>query len=60
MFNNHCGSCHRMLTQQLGGLGQGDIGPNLSGIFSEFYFKNFKDGKSWNSNKTETVAEKSP
>ena len=48
-FNKHCGSCHRVLTQQLGGIGQGDIGPNLSGIFSRFYFKNFKDGKTWNS-----------
>ena len=46
-FNKHCGSCHRVLTQQLGGLGQGDIGPNLSGIFSRFYFNNFNDGKSW-------------
>jgi cytochrome c2 len=50
-FNKHCGSCHRVLTQQFGGLGQGDIGPNLSGIFSRFYFKNFKDGKSWNANR---------
>lgn len=48
-FNKHCGSCHRILTPQLGGLGQGDIGPNLSGIFSRFYFKNFKDGKFWDS-----------
>jgi cytochrome c2 len=40
-----------MLTQQLGGLGQSDIGPNLSGIFSEFYYKNFRDGKSWNSDR---------
>ena len=51
MFDKHCGSCHRMLTQQSGGLGQSDIGPNLSGIFSEFYYKNFRDGKSWNSNR---------
>lgn len=50
-FNTHCGSCHRVLTQQLGGLGQSDIGPNLSGIFSRFYFKNFKDDKSWNPNR---------
>jgi len=50
-FNKHCGSCHRMLTLQLGGLGQSDIGPNLSGIFSRFYFINFKDGKSWNPNR---------
>jgi len=48
-FNKHCGSCHRLLTQQFGGLGHGDIGPNLSGILSQFYFKNFKGGKSWNS-----------
>ncbi|MEJ2657266.1 MAG: selenite/tellurite reduction operon c-type cytochrome lipoprotein ExtS [Desulfobacterales bacterium] len=51
MFDKHCGSCHRVLTQQFGGLGQGDIGPNLSGLFSRFYFKNSKDGKSWNSNR---------
>jgi cytochrome c2 len=48
-FNKHCGSCHRILTTQFGGLGRGDIGPNLSGIFSEFYYKNFRGGKSWNS-----------
>jgi len=50
-FNKYCGSCHRVLTQQFGGLGHGDIGPNLSGIFSRFYFKNFKDGKSWDANR---------
>lgn len=48
-FNKHCGSCHRILTKQFGGLGEGDIGPNLSGLFSGFYFQNFKDGKSWSS-----------
>ena len=51
IFDNRCGSCHRVLTQQLGGLGQGDIGPNLSGIFSRFYFKNFKSGRSWNADR---------
>lgn len=50
-FTKHCGSCHRLLAQQFGGLWQGDIGPNLSGIFSRFYFKNFKDGKSWNADR---------
>lgn len=50
-FNKNCGSCHRVLTQQLGGLGQSDIGPNLTGIFTEFYYKNFRDGNSWNSNR---------
>ncbi len=50
-FNKHCGSCHRVLTRQFGGLGQGEIGPNLSGIFSRFYFKNFDDGKSWDADR---------
>lgn len=49
IFNRRCGSCHRILTAQFGGLGSGDIGPNLSGIFSRFYFKNFKYGKFWDS-----------
>jgi cytochrome c2 len=52
-FNQNCGSCHRVLTQQFGGLGQGDIGPNLSGIFSRFYFKSFKDNESWDANRLE-------
>lgn len=50
MFNKHCGSCHRVLTKQWGGLGQGNIGPNLSGLFSKFYFKNYKFGRPWDSN----------
>ncbi len=50
-FNKYCGSCHRVLTQQFGGLGHGDIGPNLSGFFSRFYFKNFKNGKSWDADR---------
>lgn len=36
-FAKHCGSCHRVLTGRYGGLGSGLIGPNLSGLFSEFY-----------------------
>ena len=51
IFNNRCGSCHRILTIQYGGLGREDIGPNISGIFSRFYFINFKDDKSWNPNR---------
>jgi len=49
IFENRCGSCHRILTAQFGGLGRGDIGPNLSGFFSQFYFKNNQGGKSWDS-----------
>ncbi|MEE4254393.1 MAG: selenite/tellurite reduction operon c-type cytochrome lipoprotein ExtS [Desulfuromusa sp.] len=44
-FEKHCGSCHRALTASFGGLGSGLIGPNLSGIFSEFYLLNFGEDK---------------
>lgn len=44
-FEKHCGSCHRVLTARFGGLGSGFIGPNLSGIFSEFYLLNYGDDK---------------
>lgn len=44
-FEKHCGSCHRVLTARFGGLGSGLIGPNLSGIFSEFYLLNFGEEK---------------
>lgn len=37
LFEKHCGSCHRSLTVRYGGLGSGLVGPNLSGLFSEFY-----------------------
>lgn len=47
-FEKHCGSCHRALTARYGGLGSGLIGPNLSGIFSEFYLLNFgQDNQRW-------------
>lgn len=50
IFSRYCGSCHRILTKRIGGIGKGDIGPNLSGLFNDFYFQNFKGSKSWNSN----------
>lgn len=40
-FEKHCGTCHRSLTDRYGGLGSGLIGPNLSGLFSQFYPRNF-------------------
>lgn len=49
LFEKHCGGCHRVLTARFGGLGGGLIGPNLSGLFSEFYPKNFGAEKlPWN------------
>lgn len=48
-FEKSCGNCHRALTEGYGGLGQGLIGPNLSGLFSEFYPKNHSaENLSWN------------
>lgn len=46
-FDRHCGGCHRMLTRLRGGLGRGAAGPNLSGIFGEFYPGVFKEGERW-------------
>ena len=40
-FEKACGGCHRLLSGRYGGLGSGEIGPNLSGLFSEFYPANF-------------------
>jgi cytochrome c2 len=45
LFEKHCGGCHRVLTSLYGGLGKGLIGPNLSGLFSEFYLQNFGEEK---------------
>jgi len=50
IFSRNCGACHRILTKHKGGIGKGDIGPNLSGLLSDYYFQNFKGSKSWNSN----------
>lgn len=48
IFSKKCGSCHRTLTERMGALGAGDIGPNLSGLFSQYYPKTFKNGEVWN------------
>ena len=49
VFVKHCSSCHRALTTRFGGLGKGDIGPNLSGLFSEYYPKTHCDKEQWSS-----------
>ena len=49
VFGKHCGSCHRVLTTRFGGLGKGDIGPNLSGLFSEYYPQTHCDKEQWSS-----------
>lgn len=46
-FTRHCGRCHRMLSHTLGGLGSDTIGPNLSGMETDFYPPTAKDNKAW-------------
>jgi cytochrome c2 len=46
-FVTLCGPCHRTLTERFGGLGKGDIGPNLSGLFSRYYPETFRDRAPW-------------
>jgi len=50
VFGKHCGSCHKVLTTHFGGLGKGDIGPNLSGLFSQHYPKTDADKAPWSFN----------
>jgi mono/diheme cytochrome c family protein len=47
IFSKKCGSCHRALTVRLGGLGQGNAGPNLSGLLSPHYPLTFRDKGRW-------------
>ncbi|MBE0598221.1 MAG: cytochrome C [Desulfuromonadales bacterium] len=47
LFDKKCGGCHRLLTSQWGGLGNGLVGPNLSGLTSEFYPVPFREGEPW-------------
>jgi cytochrome c2 len=47
VFSKKCGSCHRMLSERFGAIGNGNIAPNLSGLFSDFYPKTFKNNEGW-------------
>ena len=47
VFEKQCGPCHRVLTETQGALGRGDIGPNLSGLFTEHYPASLKSGGRW-------------
>jgi len=48
LFVKHCGGCHQALTATLGGLGDGIVAPNLSGLLTEFYPETAKDNTPWN------------
>ncbi len=47
VFSGKCGACHRALTERQGLLGGGEIGPNLSGLLTEFYPADFPGGGRW-------------
>lgn len=53
VFVKRCGGCHRMLTMRLGGVGKGDIGPNLSGLLTRFYPASYGQGEPWNRDRLE-------
>lgn len=48
VFDRRCGPCHKALSAGYGGLGKGNIGPNLSALFSAEYPKPDRNGKTWN------------
>ncbi len=47
LFVKHCGGCHQVLTATLGGLGNGIVAPNLSGLLTEYYPETAKDNSAW-------------
>jgi mono/diheme cytochrome c family protein len=47
IFSTKCGSCHRILSQRLGAVGTGEIGPNLSGLFTRYYPQTFRKDEAW-------------
>ena len=47
VFTRKCGSCHRLLSESRGGVGSGNIAPNLSGLLSPHYPKSFKGSEAW-------------
>lgn len=50
-FVKQCGPCHKLLSERFGGLGNGDIGPNLSGLLSEYYPNTYRDVEPWTPDK---------
>jgi cytochrome c2 len=47
LFVKHCGSCHRVLTAAQGGLGSGEVAPNLSGLLTPHYPATAADNTAW-------------
>lgn len=53
LFSRKCGACHRALTVRYGVVGQGNAGPNLSGLLTRWYPKTFRNGEEWNRERLE-------
>jgi mono/diheme cytochrome c family protein len=47
VFSRKCGACHRLLSERQGAIGKGDVGPNLSGLLTEYYPRTFGQGQAW-------------
>jgi cytochrome c2 len=47
VFSIKCGPCHRVLSERRGALGKGNIGPDLSGLLSNYYPNTFRNGEAW-------------
>jgi cytochrome c2 len=48
LFTRQCGSCHKILSPQIGGAGRSDIGPNLSGLLTPHYPRTLPGNTAWN------------
>lgn len=53
VFEKRCGGCHRALTVALGGVGRGEVGPNLSGLLTEHYPPTSHRERRWSSESLE-------
>jgi len=47
IFEKRCGPCHKVLTKASGPFGKGEIGPNLSGLLTEYYPRTWKNNDRW-------------
>lgn len=51
IFQKRCGGCHKLLSHRDGGLGTGDTGPNLTGIFSTYYKETTQEKRRWDTDR---------
>jgi cytochrome c2 len=46
-FVKRCGGCHKVLTETIGGVGRGAVGPNITALFTPFYPRLYRKGEPW-------------